>query len=79
MIEGRISAPITAINVRVGGLVVPEEVQLSIFGPSMAELGKAQMGQALQYVRERFGAESVITANMLIVSRRDRMLAESLL
>jgi hypothetical protein len=30
-------------------------------------------------VRERFGAESVITANMLVVSRRDRMLAESFL
>ncbi|MDD2201064.1 MAG: hypothetical protein PHP20_00455 [Firmicutes bacterium] len=79
MVEGRVSAPITVINVHVGGLVVPEEVQLSIFGPSMAELGKAQMDQALQYVRERFGAESVITANMLIVSRRDRMLAEAFL
>jgi DNA polymerase-4 len=79
IIEDQVSMPITAINARVGGLVVPEEVQLSIFSSASTEPEKAQMDRALQYVRERFGAESVITANMLVVSRRDRMLAESFL
>ena len=78
--EGRISGPVSAICVRASGLVAPATVQLSIFGPAAeAESGRRELERAVESIREKFGAKSVVTANTLVRSRRDRMLAEALL
>lgn len=78
--EGRVSGPVSAIRVRASGLVAPAAVQLSIFGPAaQPEPGQRELEHAVESIREKFGARSVTTANTLVRSRRDRMLAESLL
>jgi len=78
--EGRVSGPVSAIHVLASGLVAPAAVQLSIFGPAaQPEPGQRELEHAIESVREKFGARSVTTANTLVRSRRDRMLAESLL
>jgi L-2-hydroxyglutarate oxidase LhgO len=78
--EGRVSGPVSAIRVRASGLVAPAAVQLSIFGPAaQPETGQRELEHAIESIREKFGARSVTTANTLVRSRRDRMLAESLL
>ena len=78
--EGRVSGPVSAIHVRASGLVAPAAVQLSIFGPAaQPEPGQRELENAVESIREKFGVKSVITANTLVKSRRDRMLAESLL
>ena len=78
--EGRVSGPVSAIHVLASGLVAPAAVQLSIFGPAaQPEPGQRELEHAIESIREKFGARSVTTANTLVRSRRDRMLAESLL
>ena len=78
--EGRVSGPVSAIHVRASGLVAPAAVQLPIFGPAaQPEPGQRELENAVESIREKFGVKSVITANTLVKSRRDRMLAESLL
>lgn len=78
--EGRVSGPVSAIRVRALGLVAPAAVQLSIFGlAAQPEPGQRELEHAIESIREKFGARSVTTANTLVRSRRDRMLAESLL
>ncbi|MBP7892919.1 MAG: hypothetical protein KA063_05220 [Firmicutes bacterium] len=78
--EGRVSGPVSAIRVRASRLVAPAAVQLSIFGPAaQPEPGQRELEHAIESIREKFGARSVTTANTLVRSRRDRMLAESLL
>jgi len=78
--EGRVSGPVSAIRIRASGLVAPAAVQLSIFGPAaQPEPGQRELEHAIESIREKFGARSVTTANTLVRSRRDRMLAESLL
>jgi len=78
--EGRVSGPVSTIRVRASGLVAPAAVQLSIFGPAaQPEPGQRELENAVESIREKFGVKSVITANTLVKSRRDRMLAESLL
>jgi len=78
--KGRVSGPVSAIHVRASGLVAPAAVQLSIFGPAaQPEPGQRELENAVESIREKFGVKSVITANTLVKSRRDRMLAESLL
>ncbi|MGI6130911.1 MAG: DNA polymerase Y family protein [Bacillota bacterium] len=78
--EGRVSGPVSAIRVRASGLVAPAAVQLSIFGPAaQPEPGQRELEHAIESIREKFGARSVTTANTLVRSRHDRMLAESLL
>ncbi len=78
--EGRVSGPVSAIRIRASGLVAPAAVQLSIFGPAaQPEPGQRELEHAIESIREKFGARSVTTANTLVRSRRDHMLAESLL
>ena len=78
--EGRVSGPVSAIHVLASGLVAPAAVQLSIFGPAaQPEPGQRELEHAIESIREKFGARSVTTANTLVRSRRDHMLAESLL
>jgi len=78
--EGRVSGPVSAIRVRAFGLVAPAAVQLSIFGPAaQPEPGRRELEHAIESIREKFGARSATTANTLVRSRRDRMLAESLI
>ena len=78
--EGRVSGPVSAIRVLALGLVAPAAVQLSIFGPAaQPEPGQRELEHAIESIREKFGARSVTTANTLVRSRRDRMLAESLI
>lgn len=78
--EGRVSGPVSAIRVRASGLVAPAAVQLSIFGSAaQPEPGQRELEHAIESIREKFGARSVTTANTLVRSRRDRMLAESLI
>lgn len=78
--EGRVSGPVSAIRVRALGLVAPTAVQLSIFGPAaQPESGRRELEHAIDSIREKFGARSITTANTLVRSRRDRLLAESLL
>ncbi|MEA4883181.1 MAG: hypothetical protein VB144_05920 [Clostridia bacterium] len=79
MAQNRSSSPIAGIRLRAGSLVSPSGVQLSMFDPASAGIGSDSLEEALKYVRKRFGMHSLITANALVRSRRDRMIAESLL
>ncbi|MCR4426351.1 MAG: hypothetical protein NUW23_09215 [Firmicutes bacterium] len=78
-IAGKITAPISAIHTSATGLEAPSAVQLSIFGTASDSALSSDLERALESIKERFGAESVTTAQILIRTRRDRMLAEAIL
>lgn len=89
-------APVSSLEARALGLVVPDSMQLPMFtaypanpaGPgNVGDPGKlrsidddgADLTRAIERIRRRFGARSVLMADAIITSRRDRMIAASML
>lgn len=76
--QGSVLAPISSLSARASGLSKPVSMQLSMFDVGR-ENTEIDLARALNSIRERFGAQSVLTANTMVKSRRDRMIAAAML
>lgn len=92
--QAGMEAPISSLEARALNLAVSESMQLCMFaafpetagnGPSGAgrqhdaDSEAADLARAIERIRQRFGASSVLTADAIITSRRDRMIAASMI
>jgi len=80
------NAPVISLHARATNLSMPAGLQLCMFCPELQGLAPSddachadELARAIESIRQRFGAKSVLTADAIVRTRRDRMIAASLL